>query len=86
MIVNGASILPDFLLPAFATVPRGKPFSCSAKCTSRIGGAAISLPPEVDLRILAPPAPKKKTLVRVEPLRTVEVEGPLGMPYDPSYL
>lgn len=71
--------LPAFLLPAFSSTPTVRPFSTSIPCASRVGGATLSLPPEVNMTILAPPTPmNKKRISRVEPVATVEVEGPLG--------
>lgn len=71
--------LPAFLLPAFSSTPTVRPFSTSIPCASRVGGATLSLPPEVNMTILAPPTPKNKNRIsRVEPVATVEVEGPLG--------
>ena len=71
--------LPAFLLPAFSSSPSFRPFSTSTPCASRVGGATLSLPPEVNMTILAPPTPKNKNRVsRTEPVSTVQVEGPLG--------
>ncbi|MCJ1478417.1 hypothetical protein MMC13_007097 [Lambiella insularis] len=70
------SFVPDFLLPAFAAAPTKRLFSSSSKWQSRVGSAPVSIPPDVDVRLLEPPA--KRTLSRVEPPKTVEVEGPLG--------
>ena len=71
--------LPAFLLPAFSCTPNVRPFSTSTPCASRVGGATLSLPPEVNMTVLAPPTPKNKNRVgRSEPVATVQVEGPLG--------
>lgn len=78
---RGASILPpDFLVPAsFSRIPI-RPLSSTSRCRSRIGGAPLSLPAEVNLRILDIPAQRNKGITRTEQPRTVEVEGPLGTP------
>jgi len=75
--VTQPTSVPDFLLPAFAQLGPRRNFSSSLRCRSRIGGAPLSIPPEVNLRLLEPP-PKRKTVSRVEPLQIIEVEGPLG--------
>ncbi|KAI4099092.1 MAG: hypothetical protein L6R37_006140 [Teloschistes peruensis] len=75
------STLPDFLLPAFHPLPRSithpshRPFTTSPRLMSRVGAEPIPLPPSVHLRLVEPP---KGPITRVEPLRTIEVEGPLG--------
>lgn len=38
----------------------------------------MSLPAEITLRILDIPAQRNKDITRLEPAKTVEVEGPLG--------
>ena len=69
--------LLDFLIPAFPTATISRSFASTSKCASRIGSAPLSLPAEVNLRILE--APKQKKLIsRVEPPRILEIEGPLG--------
>ncbi|KAI4199624.1 MAG: hypothetical protein LQ350_004499 [Teloschistes chrysophthalmus] len=76
------SPLLDFLLPAFHPLPRpfahpphNRPFTTSPPFLSRVGAEPIPLPPFVHLRLVDPP---KGPITRVEPLRTIEVEGPLG--------
>ncbi|KAL6714387.1 54S ribosomal protein L6 mitochondrial [Lecanora helva] len=68
----------DFLIPPRPLPQTRKTFSSTSRCRSRIGGAPLSLPAEVNLRILQPPPPRKNDIVRTEPTKTVEVEGPLG--------
>lgn len=76
-----AATIPDFLLPAFCGARTPRPFSSSSQCASRIGAATITLPPEVNLRLLEPPTSKRRaSIVRTEPPKMVEVEGPLGTP------
>lgn len=73
------SILPDFLIPAFQHNPptTARPFSTSPSHASRVGAAPIALPPDVHLRLLDPPK-RRGAITRVEPPKTLEVEGPLG--------
>lgn len=71
--------VPDFLLPAFAHSRSRRCFSGSPQCRSRIGSAPVSVPPEVNLRLLEPP-PRRKTVSRIETPQVIEVEGPLGWP------
>ena len=75
---RAAVILPDFLLPAFATPRISKSFSNTSKCKSRIGSEPLSLPPNVDLQILEPPVQKNKSVALTEQPKIIEVKGPLG--------
>lgn len=68
--------LPSFLLPAFH-IPRS--FSTSPQCSSQIGRAPLSIPPEVNFSIIPPPLPKKGKVTTVPGRPTVHIEGPLGM-------
>jgi len=70
---------PDLLRPALCSPSSSKSFSSTSRCRSRIGGAPLSLPAEVNLRILEPPPQRNKAVTRVQLPKTVEVEGPLGM-------
>ncbi|KAI9781747.1 MAG: hypothetical protein M1839_005740 [Geoglossum umbratile] len=74
------SLAPSpFLLPAFQPLTPLCSFSCSPSKASQIGRAPITLPPEVSLRLIEPPAPKNKDRAsRKETGPSVEVEGPLG--------
>ena len=76
---RAAVVLPDFLLPAFSSPRISKPFSSTSKCRSRIGSEPLSLPPNVDLKILQPPVPKNRSIAVTEQPKIVEVKGPLGM-------
>ncbi|KAL8702907.1 MAG: hypothetical protein Q9201_003913 [Fulgogasparrea decipioides] len=78
-VSRAVSSLPDFLIPAFHTLPPSttRSFSASARHASRVGSAPIALPPDVHLRLLEPPQ-RKGGVTRVEPSKTLEVEGPLG--------
>jgi len=69
--------VPDFLFPAFAHSRCRRTFLSSSQCRSRIGSAPLSIPPEVNLRLLEPP-PRRKAVIRIEPPQMIEVEGPLG--------
>ncbi|KAI4129929.1 MAG: hypothetical protein LQ338_002014 [Usnochroma carphineum] len=73
------SPLLDFLVPAFQIhpLPTSRPFSHSAAQASRVGAAAIAVPPDVNLRLLEPPK-RRGPVTRVQPPKTIEVEGPLG--------
>ncbi|KAL2049222.1 hypothetical protein ABVK25_010489 [Lepraria finkii] len=76
---RGATLLlPDFLVPVLSTNGTSRSFSSTSKCRSRIGGAPLSLPAEVEIQILEPLAQKKKDAVMTELAKTVEVKGPLG--------
>ncbi|KAF2227355.1 mitochondrial 54S ribosomal protein YmL16 [Elsinoe ampelina] len=73
--------LPTFLVPAFARMSRcTKSFSTSTARRSRVGGAALSVPPEVTFRFQPPPPIQNKgaRVSQAEQSATVEVEGPLG--------
>lgn len=72
--------VPDFLVPALLHRPRTRAFSTTPKCKSRIGSAPLSLPQEVNLRVMEPPPQRRDTITRTEPMKTVEVKGPLGKP------
>ena len=70
--------IPDFLLPAFANSPV-RSFQNTSRCSSRIGAAPLSVPPEVNLKLLTPAQSKRDTAVRrTAPSQTVEIVGPLG--------
>ena len=76
---RGATLLlPDFLVPVLSSNGTSRSFSSTSKCRSRIGGAPLSLPAEVEIQILEPLAQKKKDAVMTELVKTVEVKGPLG--------
>ncbi|PQE33723.1 putative MRPL6-mitochondrial ribosomal large subunit protein [Rutstroemia sp. NJR-2017a WRK4] len=65
--------IPLFLLPAFPVASRT--FSSSASRNSHIGGAPLSIPPEVNFTII-PPAKTARSAAPGRP--TVNIEGPLG--------
>ncbi|PWY83746.1 60S ribosomal protein L6 [Aspergillus sclerotioniger CBS 115572] len=70
--------LPVFLAPAFSHPLRTQPFSTTSPAQSRVGGAAISVPPEVSLKFIDLPQPKTKAKSIDFPNRAIEVKGPLG--------
>ena len=74
------AIVPSFLVPALAQQPqRLSRFSTSTRCSSKIGRAPLSLPPEVTFRIIEPSTRNESsTISRTQPGSTVEIEGPLG--------
>ena len=72
-----AILLPDFLVPAISCTT-SRCFSSSSPCASRVGSAPLSLPSEVNLRLLEPPVKRKKSITRIEPPKVLEIEGPLG--------
>lgn len=68
--------LPAFLVPAFA---QSSQFSTTAQCASKIGAAALSLPPDVTFTLHEAPAPKQgQGISKVQQGATVEIAGPLG--------
>ncbi|KAF4550064.1 putative ribosomal protein L6 [Elsinoe fawcettii] len=79
---NGVEIsLPAFLVPAFASKPSNtRHFSSSNARRSRVGEAALSVPPDVTFRFeRRPPTQNKSARVKQADLSsTVQVEGPLG--------
>jgi large subunit ribosomal protein L6 len=81
--------LPDFLVPAFTNSSHQRFFSNAVSRPSRIGAAPLSIPPDVQLTLLEPVALKDGgALRRAEPLRTLEVKGPLGqflLPCSPAH-
>ena len=71
--------LLDFLAPGLCSGSWVKPFSSTSNRRSRIGSAPLSLPTEVNLRVIEPPPVKQSVIRKAEPRRTIEVEGPRGM-------
>ncbi|KAI4198490.1 MAG: hypothetical protein LQ346_002765 [Caloplaca aetnensis] len=71
--------LPDFLIPAFHVIPSltSRDFSSSLPRASRVGATPVTVPPDVNLRLLDPPK-RRGAVYRVEPPKTIEIEGPLG--------
>ena len=71
--------LPEFLIPACRTAKKARPFSTSRPCAFRVGGAPVSLPPGVSLKVVEPPVRRKNIPTRREWVRLIEIEGPLGL-------
>ncbi|KAL8799159.1 MAG: hypothetical protein Q9182_006096 [Xanthomendoza sp. 2 TL-2023] len=75
--------LPDFLVPAFQTAPSSaRRFATSPPQSSRVGAAPIAIPPDVNLRLLDPPK-RKGAITRVEPPKTIEIEGKASVQLPP---
>ncbi|RMD43994.1 hypothetical protein DV735_g1126, partial [Chaetothyriales sp. CBS 134920] len=70
--------VPGFLLPAYSPCNARRPFSSSRSQLSRIGRAAISIPPEVDLRFLELPKTGARSRRADTAATAIEVKGPLG--------
>ncbi|OSS54060.1 hypothetical protein B5807_01136 [Epicoccum nigrum] len=68
-----ADSIPTFLLPRFAA-PRS--FTSSARCNSKIGSLPLSVPPGVELNIIAPKGAVKGA--RAMSASTAHIKGPLG--------
>ena len=68
-----ADSIPTFLLPRFAA-PRS--FTSSARCNSKIGSLPLSVPPGVEINIIAPKGAVKGA--RAISARTAHIKGPLG--------
>lgn len=69
------SSLPIFLAPAFS--PRA--FSTTSPAQSRVGGAAISIPPEVSFKLVDLPKSLVRTRGKDIPKYAAEIKGPRGM-------
>ncbi|KAL8942183.1 MAG: hypothetical protein Q9211_001513 [Gyalolechia sp. 1 TL-2023] len=74
-----ALTLTDFLLPAFQPRSRSpnRPFTTSSPHASRVGAASITVPQEVNLRLLEP-AKRRGPVPRIPPPKIIEIQGPLG--------
>ncbi|KAJ5991122.1 hypothetical protein N7499_011666 [Penicillium canescens] len=68
------SSLPIFLAPAFS--PRA--FSTTSPAQSRVGGAAISIPPEVSFKLVDLPKSLVRTRGKDIPKYAAEIKGPRG--------
>lgn len=67
---------PEHSSPPFSPSSLPRPFSNSSPCSSRTGATPISVPAEVQLRLLPPKT--RKVITRIQPNQVLEVEGPLG--------
>ncbi|KAE8132589.1 ribosomal protein L6, alpha-beta domain-containing protein [Aspergillus pseudotamarii] len=70
--------LPLYLAPAFSYPQRAQPFSTTSPTQSRVGGAPISVPPEVSLKFIDLPQTQVRGLAKDIPKTAIEVKGPLG--------
>ncbi|KAB8227533.1 hypothetical protein ETB97_010725 [Aspergillus alliaceus] len=70
--------LPIFLAPAFSHSQRTQSFSTTSPTQSRVGGAAISVPPEVSLKFIDLPQTQVRGRAKDIPKTAIEVKGPLG--------
>jgi large subunit ribosomal protein L6 len=71
--------LPTFLVPAFSQPLRAQCFSTTSAAQSRVGGAPISVPPEVSLKFVDLPQTQVRSRTKEIPKMAIEVKGPLGM-------
>ncbi|KAJ5168583.1 Ribosomal protein L6 bacterial-type [Penicillium canariense] len=69
--------LPLFLTPAFSP-SRAQCFSTTSPMQSRVGGAAISVPPEVSLNLIDIPKSLTRTRGKDVPKFTAQIKGPKG--------
>jgi hypothetical protein len=78
------AISPDASLSRafFAAAPPAsrtkRTFCQSRRCESKIGRAAIAVPPGVEFNVLAPNVDRKVGLAEKPPMSKVHVKGPLG--------
>ncbi|OJJ45304.1 hypothetical protein ASPZODRAFT_152979 [Penicilliopsis zonata CBS 506.65] len=72
------SSLPVFLAPAFSRPLRAQCFSSTSPAQSRIGGAPVSVPPEVSLQFINIRNPKVRGRGKEIPNTAIEIKGPLG--------
>ncbi|KAL5336664.1 ribosomal protein L6, alpha-beta domain-containing protein [Aspergillus crustosus] len=65
-----------------------QPFSSTPRAQSRVGGAAISIPPEVSLKFIDLPQTEARGKANDQPKIAVEISGPLGQLslYIPSFV
>lgn len=72
------SSLPVFLAPAFSS-SRSQCFSTTSPTQSRIGGAPITIPPEVSFKLVDLPETFTRTRGKDIPKIAAEIKGPRGM-------
>jgi hypothetical protein len=70
--------LPIFLAPAYSHPLRTQCFSTTSPTQSRVGGAPISIPPEVSLKFIDLPQTQVRGRSKEIPKTAIEVKGPLG--------
>jgi large subunit ribosomal protein L6 len=71
--------LPAFLIPAFSQLLSARCFSTTYPTNSRVGGAPISVPPDVTLKFIDLPGMQFRGRAKDMPKIAVEVTGPRGM-------
>lgn len=71
--------VPAFLVPALSQPLRTQCFSTTSAARSRIGGASVSIPPEVNLSLIDLPQTNVRGKAKDAPKMAVEVKGPLGL-------
>ncbi|CAG8032732.1 unnamed protein product [Penicillium salamii] len=71
------SSLPIFLAPAFSS-SRSQCFSTTSPAQSRVGGAPISIPPEVTFNLVDLPETLTRTRGKDIPKFAAEIKGPRG--------
>ena len=69
--------LPIFLAPAFSQ-PRSQCFSTTSPAQSRVGGAPITIPPEVSFKLVDIPETLTRTRGKDIPKFAAEIKGPRG--------
>ncbi|CAG7976876.1 unnamed protein product [Penicillium olsonii] len=69
--------LPIFLAPAFSQ-PRSQCFSTTSPSQSRVGGAPITIPPEVSFKLVDIPETLTRTRGKDIPKFAAEIKGPRG--------
>lgn len=73
-----SNAVPSFLVPAFSQPLRAQ-FSTTSPAQSRVGGAPISIPPDVSLTFIdLPQAQTRGRSAKDIPKTAVQVKGPLG--------
>lgn len=70
--------LPLFLTPAFSH-SRGQCFSTTSPMQSRVGGAPISVPPDVSLNLVDLPKSLSRARGKDVPKFAAHIKGPKGM-------
>jgi hypothetical protein len=78
--ISQRSSVPVFLAPAFS--PRA--FSTTSPAQSRVGGAAISIPPEVSFKLVDLPKSLIRTRGKDVPKYAAQIKGPRGMCCSPN--
>src|SRR5699024_9240511 len=80
----GRASFPSFSSPAASLSRRTQCFSTTAPAQSRVGGAAISVPPEVSLSFIDLPQTQVRGRTKEISKTAIEIKGPLGSLWLPS--